>query len=465
MARSAEQIEKDYALSIETSDPSWDTVQGPIKELFTVPLSGITATTEEEAENLRKLFSLNFDETITEDEVRRALNNFGSRPGEGTRSSHTQYFLRFTRPRENIVIPQGTLVGNSTGTLIYRTTQAVTMLVSQADSYYNSGRRAYEIAVRVEADGVGPEYALPAYRVQRIITTISGIDATENRVKSSQGLPTETVQQQAERLKVSMIGLNLNTQGGIGKRITDTLPSLVQLVQVVTPADPEFKRVQLRPSIDIYILGTAEQTVTESIVATSGLTQIIPSNQPVKSITNVVINNSVNVGFELVKDESIDTGNSVKSSDTILLDLPVSLGDTVEYTYVYNRVLSNVEDLVFSDATESLFQTDYLIREFNFVSPLITIELKVLASYSFEEVSQAVRDQIQAFLDQAINRDRVSPAEMRNLINENVSGIQSLRITRFRRDKGSVTNLETIILSLNELTQYVDGNVDIKAVK
>jgi len=465
MARSAEQIERDYALSIETSDPSWDTVQGPIKDLFTVPLSGITALTEEQAENLRKLFSLNFDETITEDEARRALNNFGSRPGEGSRSSHTQYFMRFTRPRENIVIPQGTLVSNLTGTLLYRTTQTVTMLVTQADSYWNASRKAYEVAVRVEADGIGPEYALPAYRVQRILTGIIGIDATENRTKSSQGLPTETVEQQSRRLKNTMTGLNLNTQGGISKRILDTLPNQVDLVQVVTPADPEFKRTQLKPSIDIYVLGTDEQIVTETIVAVSGQTHIVPKRQPVMAVTSVTINNSVGVDFELVKDTSHETGNSTIAQDTILLEHPLSMNDTVEYTYTYNKVLNDVNNLVFSDAAESLFQTDYLIKEFNFVEPLITIEMKVLASYSFEEVALAVREQIEAYLNQPTSRERVSPAEIRDMINEHVSGIQNLRITRFRRNTGSLSNVEALILGLDELTRYVEENVDIKAVR
>jgi uncharacterized protein YqfB (UPF0267 family) len=465
MARSAEQIERDYALSIESSDPSWDTAQGPIKELFTVPLSGITARTEEEAENLRKLFSLNFDETVTEEEITQALNNYGSRPGEGTRSSHNQYFLRFTRPRENITIPVGTLVANNTGTLIYRTKTEVVMLASQADQYFNPTRKAYEISVVVEADGVGPEYALPAFRVQTILTPINGIDATENRAKSSQGLPTESTLQQAERLKTILLGLNLNTQGGIPKRILDALPTQVELVQVVTPADPEFNRVQIKPSIDIYVLGTLAQAKIETITASAGQDQIIPLKQPIISVASVIVNGTTSVGFSLIKDETSETGSSVRAVDVIKLDVPLSLNDVVEYTYTYNIVLENVQSLVFNDASESLFQTDHLIRMFKRPAPFITIELKTLTSYSFDEVSAAVRQQIQVELDRSISRDRLSPSELRDLINSNVSGIQSLRITKFRKDTGSISNIETIVLGLNEVTQYVEANVDIKAMR
>ncbi len=465
MARSAEQIERDYALSIENSDPSWDTSAGPIKEIFTVPLSGITARTEEEAENLRKLFSLNFDETITEEEITQALNNYGSRPGEGTRSTNQQYFLRFTRPREDITIPVGTLVANSTGTLVYRTTQAITMLSSQADLYFNPTRKAYEVSVLVEADGVGPEYSLPAYRIQTLLTPVNGIDATENRQKSTLGLPTESTLQQAERLKTILLGLNLNTQGGIPKRILDSLPTQVELVQVVTPADPEFKRVQVKPSIDVYILGEIAQTVTETITATAGQTQIVPLKQPLIVVTSVILNGTTSLSYTLIEDTSNETGKSVDATDIIQLDVPLSINDVVEYTYVYNIVLENVKNLVFNDAAESLFQTNYLIREFNRPAPLITVELKVLASYSFEEVSAAVRTQIQTILDEVILRDRLSPSELRDNITGAISGIQSLRITRFRRDTGSVSNIETVVLGLNEITEYVEANVEIKAVR
>lgn len=465
MARSADQIERDYALSIETSDPSWDTTQGPIRELFTVPLSGITAKTEEDAENLRKLFSLNFDETITQEEMAQALNNYGSRPGAGTRSAHNQYFLRFTRPRENIIIPVGTLVSNSAGNLMYRTTVQITMIYLQADSYYNPTRKAYEISVPVEADGVGAEYTLPAYRVQTILTPVNGIDATENRERSSQGLPTEDITKQSNRLRTTLLGLNINTQGGISKRIKDALSNSVSSVQVITPSDPEFKRVQTKPSIDVYILGTFSQSVTENITATANQTQIVPLKQPLIGVTSVILNGTTNLGFTLVQDESNDTGRSTKSNDTIELSVPLSLNDMVEYTYVYNKVLDDVQTIVFNDASESLFQTDYLIREFRRSSPLINMELKTLTSYSFEEVAKAVREKIRETLDDTVFRERLSPSEMRDLISGSVSGIQYLRITRFRRDIGSVSNLETIVFALNEMPQYKDANIDIKAAK
>lgn len=465
MARTPEQIEREYIESIENSDPSWDTTQGPIREIFTIPLSGITSRTETEAENLRKLFSLNFDETITEEEVQQALKNYGSQPGEGTRAKHIQTFLRFTKPREDITIPAGTLVSNNSGNLIYRTLNEVVMLSSQPDVYYNSTRKAYEISVEVEADGIGSEYSLSAYRVQTILSSVIGIDATENKKKSSQGLASESVSEQSNRLKDTLLGLNLNTQGGIPKRIRDVLPNTISLSQVVTPADPEFKRVQFEPSIDIYILGTDEQSVTETITGITDMDEIIPLKQPVISVNSIILNGNVQLSGTLIKDDSNETGNSIRATDIIKLDVPLNNNDVVEYTYTYNKAIEDVSTLVFNDASESLFRTDYLIREFLRPSPYITMELKVLASYSFEEVSASVYEAIQNEFSKAIIRDRLSPSELRDQITGEVSGIQKLRITKFRRDSGSVSNIETIVLGLNEVLEYNEDRIIVKAIK
>lgn len=464
MARSADQIVNDLSASITSADNSYDTVQGPVKDVFTVPLSGVIARSEQETEDLRLLFSLQFAASATEVEIRNALNNYGSRPNPGTKSTNNQYFLRFTRPKEDITIPSGTLVSNNTANLVYRTLNDVTMIASQADTYYNPARRAYEILVTVEADGIGTEYALPANRIQTILTPIVGIDATENRDKSSQGLPSETTAQQAARLQTRLTGLNLNTQAGIPARITEVMSGIVMLVQVITPAMPEFKRIQVKPSIDVCIYGSLSQIYIDTITAVNGQTEIFLSKQPVISITSVIVNGTTSISFSLVKDTSNETGYSVSSQDYILVQA-LSSGDVVEVTYVYNKILEDVKSLVFNDAAESLFNTDYLIRSFINVSPIISLELKVLSSYAFDTVANDIRAYIQTYLNTPVLIAKIAPNEFRQNILDNVSGIQSLRILKFRRDTGSLSNIETIVLSKNEVTNYIAVNIDIKAVR
>lgn len=464
MARSVEQIESDLSKSINSLDSSYDTVQGPIKDVFTIPLSGIIARSEREAEELRLLFSMQFSESATEVEIRNALNNYGSRPSSGTKSTHNQHFLRFTRPKEDIIVPAGSLVSNNTANLVYRTIRDVTMFASQADTYYNPVRKAYEIVVQVEADGIGSEYALPANRIQTILKPIRGIDATENREKSSQGLPPETIKQQAARLQTRLTGLNLNTQGGIPARITEVMAGVVSLAKVITPAMPEFKRIQTKPSVDVYVYGTIEQVTTNNIIAVDGQTEIVLPKQPVMNISKVVANNTTPLSFDFVKDTSNETGYSVKSNDYITVP-SLSAGDVIEVTYTYNKALEDTRNLVFNDAAESLFNTDYLIREFLKVSPIISLELKVLSSYIFDNVSNEIRDYIKKLLNSPTLVSKMAPNDFKQKITDNISGIQSLRILKFRRDTNSLSAIETIVLSRSEVTNYKEENIDIKAIR
>lgn len=463
-ARTSEEILRDLQSSIEQSDPSWDTAQGPIRDVFIAPVSGIVSKTEQDAEDLRRLFSLDFQDVITEDEIRKALSNFGSVPGEGTRSTHTQYFMRSTRPREDVTVSAGSLVSNSTGNLVYRTISTVIMEASQADSYFNPSRRVYEVAVKVEAVGVGPEYALPAKRVQTILTPINGIDGTENRQKSSQGLPTESTVEQAARLKSVFLGLNLNSRGGLPKKITDTLPNQVQLVQMIVPGDAEFTRIQIKPSVDMYVLGSMVDTVTDTIAAVAGQTEFILENQPVITVASAKVN-GVPVEYSLVKDDSSETKESIRSVDTVVLNISSLASDVVEIVYTYNKALNSVNELVLNSGSESLFRTDCLVRDFKRVKPQIGIELKVLSSYTFDEVATLIRSWIQDYLETPILREKVTPTDIRDSIKSEINGIQTLRITKFRRDTGSLSNIEVIVLAKNEVTNYEESFVEIRAVK
>src|SRR5512135_960789 len=120
MARTADQIAQELTTSIETTDSTLDTTQGPIPDILIRPQSGQIAIAEADAESLRQLFTLQFSSVATDDEVKNALANFGSTPGSGAFSKTIQYFMRFTRPTEDIVIPAGSLVSNTDGTMVYK---------------------------------------------------------------------------------------------------------------------------------------------------------------------------------------------------------------------------------------------------------------------------------------------------------------------------------------------------------
>lgn len=462
MARSQETIARDLALSINQTDNTWDTIQGPIPDLFIRPVAGQLSISETATEELRLLYSLQFADVITPEEARRALANYGSTPGEGQKASHVQHFFRFTRPTEDITIPVGTLVSNRGGDLLYRTLTAVTMVAASADQHFNAQRQTYEISLRVEAVGFGDRYNLPIRRVNTLLTTIPGIEGTENRSASRGGTPSETLENQANRLRNSLPGVNLGSPGGIARRIFDGLQGRVSDINIVTPSDNEFYRIIDRQALDLYILGN-EPTIAEiTLEGTPGQTEIFLDNTPVLDVVNLQVN-GVEVDHELILDISVETRNSLIANDRIVLEDPLASGDSVVLRYNYNSLLNTIEKEILNEGEAFLFDVDYLLRSFVEVSPIVEAELKVLPSYSFDDILEQALDRLQFIFNFNKHKSFLSPIEVKDDLISNITGIRTLRFIRFKREDSAVSNVEPLIYGKNEISAYNTNLVTIRS--
>jgi len=462
MARSADEVAIDLALSIEQTDPSWDTDQGPIPDLFIRPIAGQISLAETAAEELRLLFSLQFPDVATEEEIRNALRNYGSEPGIGEKSSHIQYFFRFTKPTSDITIPVGTLVSNSSGDLIYKTLNAIIMS-SESDALFNADRGTFEVSTRVEAVGFGEEYNLPSYRVESILTEVIGIEGTENRSKSSGGSEEESTDSQSDRLKESLLGINLNSPGGIKNRIQNSFPERVSDVNTVKTSDEEFVRIIDKPSLDIYLIGTEPETFRENFEASGGQTDIITEKVPVLDVVSVTINGS-GVDFELITDYSKETQKSLDSIDIIKV-APMLNTDQVEIEYNYNKLLEDVNDQALDQGQEFLFEVDYLLRSPVIIPPVIELEIKTLPSYDFETVQNNVLEKLESIFSFDTFQEIKTPREVQDDIEGSVSGIRDFKWVVFRRSSGSLSDIEQIIYNKNEISDYDSSLIDVRSVR
>lgn len=463
MARSQDEIAEDLGLSINQTDASWDTDQGPIPDLFIRPIAGQISIAETAAEELRLLFSLQFPEVATEEEIRNALRNYGSEPGVGDRATHIQYFMRFTRPTSDITIPVGTLVSNSSGDLVYKTLNVVTMEAASADVLFNADRNTYEVTTRVEAVGFGEEYNLPAFRVDTLLTDIVGIEATENRSKSQNGGAEESTESQSNRLKEAMLGINLNAPGGIKKRIQDGLPGRVNDVNVVKASDKEFVRIIDKPSFDVYSIGNEPEAYQQSVDAFAGQTEIILEKGPVLDVSSVTVNGSP-VSFEFLPDSSRETRNSLASVDTVIVS-PLLATDQLSIEYNYNKLLEDINDQVLDNGDDFLFEVDYLLRTPVAIYPVLTAEIKTLPSYDFETVQNSILERLENIFFFTSFQEIKTPGEVKEEILGNISGIRSFKWTEFRRNTGSLTSIEPIIYAKNEISEFDPDLIDIKTVR
>ena len=270
MAKSADEIKKELESSIIETDKTLDISQGPIPDLMIKPQSGQLANASSDAESLRQLFTLQFDVSATDEEIKNALANYGSTPGAGQKARHVQHFLRFTKPLVNVTIPSGTLVSNTSGDLTYRVVNSGTIVSSSAELFYNSTRRSYELGLLVEAVGIGTKYNIPANRVTSLMTPVAGIDSTENRSASTGGSEVESRDSQTTRLKTSLMGINLGGPGGIKSFIRNEMPESVTDIAIIQPFEKEFYRETTGPALDIYAIGTYLESYVQVYTAIGG---------------------------------------------------------------------------------------------------------------------------------------------------------------------------------------------------
>jgi hypothetical protein len=451
--------------SIVVSDKTLDTSQGPIPDVMIRPQAGQLAKASAEAESLRTLFTLQFSTSATDEEVQNALANYGSTPGVGTKSRHIQYFMRFTRPSEDINIPTGTLVSNSDGSLVYSVVNSGTIVVTSADAFYNASRSAYEIGLLVEAVGTGKSYELPKGRVNTILTTIAGIDSTENRAKSSGGLDKESKDNQATRLKKSLRGINKGAPSGIMTSILDAFSESVYDVAVIQPFEKEFQRMIEGPALDVYLIGSILEPYTETTIAITGQTIVPLSKVPVVNVTSVIINGISVTDYTLVADTSFETGLSLDSFDVVVLGIPLITGDIVTISYEYNRLLSDVNTTVFNDGEEYLFNTDIKTRSAFPVNPIIKGTVQAFASFTTTEVEENVNTFLTTEFNFTSYTEIVFPEVIRQRMINEVSGVQNFNITEFRRSKGSLSSIEPLVFARNEISEYDPSIVFIKVTK
>jgi len=455
-ARTEEEILISFQESVQLSDPSADVKKGPLFSLIGRPLSQVLSPTEVEVDRLEKIYSAEFAKTANADEAQAFLTNWSEVAGNGTASTVQCYFMTFNRPRpdQTIPVPLGSLVGNVDQTLQYITVEAGVIRGDIADSYYNSQRRAYEIALNCVAVANGPAYELPAGRINSKVSSLPGIDGVENRVASSPGAAAETLEQQIDRVQEKFKGLAVNTPNGGYTRVRRYNPTAILDVKTILPSNRVlFQRRVYGPAIDYYILGTVFQTTNESYTSQlGGETEILLQNVPVSSINSVTINSVPIQNFALRSDTSAELRGSARAEDKLILAIPLLANDVVNINLTYNSIVRGVQQDIFTE--QKLYNTDELAREF--VNSPIRIEItgRALASYDPIDVENNVREVLQSLINQGIWVEKFFPNVFLQEIRRQVPGITNAQMNVFQRSTLANSDIETVVMEQNELAIY-----------
>jgi uncharacterized phage protein gp47/JayE len=460
MARSVEEIQLSIQQSVEAADPTIESRSGPVFNIMLQPVSNEVAKIEAEIERVGALYSLQFQEVATEAETAALATNFGIQRAPGAKATSVVFFFRFTRPVEAAQVRRGTLVGNLDGTLNYIVQEDVVIDPANADSFFNAARRTFEVAVNVEAVSPGQNFNIPAFRINSLITPNVDFDGVENRAPAEGGSEEETQDSEVERIRERFAGLNTGSVDGIRFTASNSFPEVIQDVAVIQPASDLFRRVILTPGLDVYIAGANVETVRQNFVAIGGETEIpIASPPSVPSSLVLQINGVINVDATIVKDTSA-VANTVQANEIVSLASPLVPGDVVTFTYSFNRLILDVQD-IYKPATGGdslLFGTDILVYEAVEVPITVVMSIRIASSFDIPRTTDQVTNTVLALVQQNTFGVTLYPETIRETILNTVQGVTSLNIEQFRRTDTSLRDVEIIELEANEISTLDDEN-------
>jgi len=459
MARSVEDVQSSLQQSVETADPTIESRSGPVFNIMLQPVSNEVAKIEAEQERIGALYSLQFQEVATEEETDALATNFGIQKAPGTKATSVVFFFRFTRPVEPALVRRGTLVGNLDGTLQFIVQEDAVIDPGNADAFFNSARRTFEVAVNVEAVSPGEQFNIPAFRINSLITPNVDFEGVENRAPAEGGSEEETQDAEVDRIRERFAGLNTGSVDGIRFVASDSFPEIIQDVAVIQPASELFRRVILTPGIDVYIAGSNFETVRQSFVAIGGETQIpIASPPSVPSSLVLAINGIVDSTAVIVKDTG-PLGDTVRASEFVLLETPLVPGDVATFTYSFNRLILDVQNVYEPSTTGDslLFGTDILVFEAVEVPITVQMSIRVASSFDVPRTTDQVQNVILDIVEQNTFGITLFPETIRETILTTVQGVSSLSITQFRRTDTSLRDVEIIELEANEISILDDA--------
>jgi hypothetical protein len=325
---------------------------------------------------------------------------------------------------------------------------------TNADSFFNSARRTFEVAVNVEAVSPGENFNIPAFRINSLITPNVDFQGVENRSPAEGGSEEETQDSEVNRIRERFAGLNTGSVDGIRFAASNSFPEIIQDVAVIQPASDLFRRTILTPGLDVYIAGSNQETVRQNYVAIGGETEIpIASPPSVPSSLVLSINGVANVDAVIVEDTGPEA-NTVRANEIVSLSAPLVPGDVATFTYSFNRLILDVQE-IYKPATQGdslLFGTDILVYEAVEVPITVVMSIRVASSFDIPRTTDQVTTAIFALVEQNTFGITLYPETIRETILNSIQGVTSLNLEQFRRTDTSLRDVEIIELEANEIS-------------
>lgn len=460
------EFEGQLRTAILDRNPSLDVVLGPIRDTVVSPVATVLEDQNERIRRLSLIMSLLNVGDFTETELDEFAFNEQLLRRTGTRATTTVFFQARRAPAVDLIVPINTplatpydaTLGRS---ILFRTTEAQTLPSATAALYFNAATGFYELEVAVQAISTGDEGNVPVNRISRMQSTIAGFESVINRAAASGGADRETNDDLAERLLVAIPGTDISTKYGIERDVLSNYSDVVDM-ETVFGVDALLTRAATNAgAVDVYIIGSLPEAVTESQTFLGVGQPIVLDQQPVLSVASVDSGGPAYIqgtDYELQADPGTSSGSTRGQGAVVFLagGSAPSSGDTVNITYNYNSLLETLMN-AYIVPDHLVFGRDLLFRQGTQQDIEIEYDLSVLSGSNATSILAQTTSVIVTFINSLGLGDDVEESDV-NAAVRSIAGVDNWVPTVFRII-GSGATVGDISISKSQYARTTAGDV------
>jgi hypothetical protein len=350
---------------------------------------------------IARSYNVNVEDILSD--ISAVIDAFGANiemPRNGAAYSNGSLtFYRSDAPAVDITIdPSANISELADNGVQFRLTGApVTMLASQAASYYDSNLGLYGLTVSAQCSQTGANGNVPQNSVSKILTPVSGFTRVSNTSAFFGGADVESDAHYVSRLKGYRQALGVTTKAGIRQTILNNLP----ITDVYVANHGDALNLRGPGTVDVWIRESNPVTYNEPITTQSPLYGgcFIASKQPVSAIESASISCFLQKQTNNFLNGCAQANDAFRPTTTVAESLVVS--------YRYNKMVGDAQALFDNDAygegsqfplsgPRDAAEVPLLVREAQALLVDYFVNVQIKAGYDTQAVLADVLARIQA---------------------------------------------------------------------
>jgi hypothetical protein len=287
------------------------------------------------------------------------LSRLPGRPSSGQAVVYTS-----SRPTKDIPVPSGTIVSTDADTtnnipvIRYRVGGTYTMLLANADSYYNFDEKRWEITVDITAESTGENGNRPAGAIKNI-SGASGVFVT-NTEATVFGTDQESNSDLAARAMLGFVSVDAGTEGGY--MLTSVSQVGIIKTHIVKSGDDlmmrdwdDLRTKHIGGKVDIWIQGLRERQVTDNFAFTFEIARDVRCQiADLSTLTFRILDSRVTVDTPVVEilnnlTQGLGVRNVTLGQDYDLTGVVILDYRTFRLNTIISQPTTHIDDIVTAD--------------------------------------------------------------------------------------------------------------------